>query len=219
MTEEKCLVALKESLVNLDFTAVVEAAKEAMDAGIDPRTAIAKGMVPGMAMVGEKFESGEYYLSELVVAGEVMKQGLEIINPYLKGGEFKRAEKVVIATVEGDHHDLGKNIVTTLLRAQGFEVIDLGIDVATAKIIEAVKEYKPAIVGLSALLALTMTKMGEVIEVLKETSLRKKVKVIVGGTPVTPEFAEIIGVDHRADNALEGVKKCVEWVTPQRGGN
>ena len=215
MSVEKYLTSLKESIVNLDFDAVAKVAQEAMDAGVDPHTAIAKGMVPGMTVVGEKFENGEYFLSELVVAAEVMKEGLKVVNPYLKGSSSDGLGKVVIATVEGDHHDLGKNIVTSLLRVQGFDVFDLGVDVPTDEIIDAVKEYQPAIVGMSALLTLTMPKMGEVIEALKMADLRQRVKVILGGTPVTEEFAESIGADHRAANALEGVKKCVEWVTHQ----
>ncbi len=215
MDKEKYLVSLKESIVNLDFNTVVETAKEAMDAGVDPHIAITDGMVSGMAIVGEKFESGEYFLSELVVAGEVMKEGMKVINPYIKGGSAKRLAKVVIATVEGDNHDLGKNIVTTLLRVHGFEVVDLGADVPTDTIINAVKERKPNILGLSALLTVTMLKMGEAIEALKVADLREKVKVIVGGSPVTSEFAKSIGADHCAVNALEGVKKCTEWVTPR----
>lgn len=219
MSVEKYLASLKESIVNLDFNAVVKVAQEAMDVGIDPHTTITEGMVPGMAIVGEKFETGEYFLSELVVAAEVMKEGLKIVNPYLKGDSAERLGKVVIATVEGDHHDLGKNIVTSLLRVQGFDVIDLGVDVPTDKIIDAVKEYQPAIVGMSALLTLTMPKMGEVIESLKKANLREKVKVILGGTPVTSEFAESIGADYKAVNALEGAKKCVEWVSAQERKN
>ena len=215
MDREKYLMSLKESIVNLDFNTVAEVAKEAMDAGVDPHIAITDGMVPGMAIVGEKFESGEYFLSELVVAGEVMKEGLKVINPYIKGDSAKRLAKVVMATVEGDNHDLGKNIVTTLLRVQGFDVVDLGADVPTDTIINAVKERKPDILGLSALLTVTMPKMGEAIEALKVADLREKVKVIVGGSPVTPEFAEKIGADHCAVNALEGVKKCTEWMTPR----
>jgi len=215
MDKEKYLVSLKESIVNLDFDAVVEAAKEAMDAGVDPQTAITDGMVPGMTIIGEKYETGEYFLSELVVSGEVMKEGLKVINPYIKGGSAKKLGEVVIATVEGDNHDLGKNIVTTLLGVQGFEVVDLGADVPTDEIINAVKERKPDILGLSALLTVTMPKMGEAIEALKVADLREKVKVIIGGSPVTSEFAESIGADHCAVNALEGVKKCTEWMTPR----
>ena len=219
MAVEKYLVSLKESIVNLDFDTVVKVAQEAMEAGVDPRRAINEGMVLGMAIVGEKFEKGEYFLSELVVAAEVMKEGLKVVNPHLKGEGSQRLGKMVIATIEGDHHDLGKGIVTSLLRVHGFEVVDLGVDVATERIIDAVKEHQPAIVGMSALLTLTMPKMGEVIEALKAASYREKVKVILGGTPVTLEFAESIGADHRAVNALEGVKKCVEWVAPREGRN
>ena len=215
MDREKYLVSLKGSIVNLDFNAVVEVAKEAMDAGVDPHIAITDGMVSGMTIVGEKFESGEYFLSELVVAGEIMKEGLKVINPYIKGDSVRKLGKVAIATVQGDHHDLGKNIVTTLLGVHGFDVIDLGKDVPTDKIIDAVKERKPDILGLSALLTVTMPKMREAIGSLKVADLREKVKVIVGGSPVTPEFAESIGADHCAVNALEGVKKCTEWVTPR----
>jgi len=210
---------LKESVVSLDFAGVVRVANEAMEAGVDPNAAINEGMVPGMAIVGEKFEKGEYYLSELVVAAEVMKEGLKVVTPYLKGESAKKLGTVVIATIEGDHHDLGKNIVSSLLRVQGFEVIDLGVDVATEKIIGAVKEHRPSIVGMSALLTLTMPRMGEVIEALKADGMREKVKVILGGTPITEEFAASIGADHKAVNALEGVKKCVEWVSSQGGRN
>lgn len=213
MTEKQYLAALKQGIINLDFEAVKKTAKEAMEAGIDPSTAITEGMVPGMAVVGQKFESGEYFLSELVVAGEVMKEGVEVINPYIKATESGKTQKVkaVLASVEGDNHDLGKNIVGTLLGVQGFEVIDLGMDVPADRIVAAVKENNPVVLGLSALLTMTMPKMGEVIEALKAAGLRDKVKVIVGGTPVTGEFAESIGADHRAANALEGVQKCTEW--------
>ncbi len=219
MGVEKYLVSLKESIVNLDFDAVVKVAQEAMEVGVVPHLAITEGMVPGMTIVGEKFEKGEYFLSELVVAAEVMKEGLKVVNPYLEGSDSERLGKVVIATVEGDQHDLGKGIVTSLLRVHGFEVVDLGVDVPTERVIDAVREHQPAIVGMSALLTLTMPKMGEVIEALKTASFREKVKVIVGGTSVTLEFAESIGADHRAVNALEGVKKCMEWVTHQEKKN
>ena len=215
MDKENYLTSLEETIVNLDFSAVVEVAKKAMDAGIDPQMAITNGMVPGMTIVGEKYESGEYFLAEMVVAGEVMKEGLKIINPYLKGGNTKRLGKVVIATVEGDNHDLGKNIVATLLGVYNFEVIDLGQDVPTDKVIDTVKERKPDILALSALLTVTMPKMGEAIEALKVLGLRETTKVIVGGAPVTPDFAKSIEADHCAANALEGVRKCIDWVAPQ----
>jgi 5-methyltetrahydrofolate--homocysteine methyltransferase len=213
------LSSLKESIINLRFDVVAKAAEEAMEAGIDPNKAINEGMVPGMVIVGEKFEKGEYFLSELVVAAEVMKEGLRVVTPYIKVKSACKLSKVVIATVEGDHHNLGKNIVTSLLWVQGFEVIDLGVDVATDKIVTAVKEHQPSILGMSALLTLTMPKMGEVIKALKTASMREKVMVIVGGTPITEEFAVSIGADHKAVNAVEGVKKCVEWVSSHKRRN
>ena len=221
MAGENYLAILKQGVIDLDFDAVKKAAKDAMDAGVAPGTAITEGMVPGMAIVGDKFESGEYFLSELVVAGEVMREGVEVINPYIKADDASKAEKVkaVLASVEGDNHDLGKNIVRTLLGVQGFEVIDLGMDVTSDIIVDAVKEHKPAVLGLSALLTMTMPKMGEVIEALKAAGLRDKVKVIVGGTPVTDEFAESIGADHHASNALEGVQKCTEWAKAEERRN
>lgn len=216
MTGESYLISLREAIVNLDFDGIHKAAQEAMDAGVEPQKAIMEGMAPAMAVVGDKFETGEYFLSELVVAGEVMKEGMEIITPYIKADSSKKAERVVIATVEGDYHDIGKNLVSTLLKAQGFEVIDLGTDVPTSRIIEAVKEYSAIIVGLSALLTFTMAEMGEVIKALEDSSLRNRVKVIIGGAPVTPQFAQKIGADHGALNAMEGVHKCVEWASSSR---
>jgi len=212
MDERKHLLVLKESIVNMDFEGVVKAAREALDEGVDPVRAITDGMAEGMKAVGEKFEKGEYFLSELIVAGAVMMDGIEIINPHIKGDVEVRG-KVVLATVQGDNHDIGKTLVANLLRANGFEVIDLGMDVASQRIVEAVREHNPEILGLSALLTITMPVMGEVIEGLRAEGIRNKVKVIVGGTPVTKEFADSIGADHRAENAVEGVDRCKEWVT------
>ena len=212
MDTEKHLTALKDAVIRLDFEGAAKAAKEAMAAEVDANLAINEGLVPGMAAVGEKYEKGEYFLSELVVAAEVMKESLNVIMPYAKGGLVARG-KVVIATVEGDMHDLGKNIVTSLLKANSFDVIDLGVSVPPQKIAEAVREHKPDVVGMSALLSITMPKMGETIEALKRTGLRDSVKIIVGGAALVPEFALRIGADHKAANALEGVKKCIEWVS------
>ena len=212
MDESKHLLVLKESVVNVDFEGVVKAAREAMNEGVDPVRAITDGMAEGMKVVGERFEKGEYFLSELIVAGAVMMEGVEIINPHIKGDVEVRG-KVVLATVKGDNHDIGKTLVANLLRANGFDVIDLGMDVASQRIVEAVREHKPDILGLSALLTITMPVMGEVIEGLKAAGIRNGVKVIVGGTPVTKEFADSIGADHRAENAVEGVERCKEWVT------
>lgn len=215
MEEKEHLLALKESILSLDYNKVREAAEEAMKAGVDPLKAITEGMAPGMTIIGEKFQAGEYFLSELVVAGDVMREGMKIIDPYIKEEGSEQKKKMIIATVEGDNHDIGKSIVATLLAAQGFNVIDLGIDVPAERIVAAVKEHQPAIVGLSALLTVTMPKMGDVVKALRSAGVREQVKVIIGGTSVTPQFAESIGADHSSTNAVEGVGKCLEWVSRQ----
>jgi methylmalonyl-CoA mutase cobalamin-binding domain/chain len=145
---------------------------------------------------------------------------MAVIEPYLTagadGGEAKA--KAIVATVEGDYHDIGKNIVATLLGVQGFNVVDLGMDVPAARIVEEARTQRPVVLGLSALLSTTMARMGEVIEALRSAGLRDQVKVIVGGTPVTPAFAQKIGADHCALNAIEGVHKCAEWLKAEKEG-
>ena len=215
--EAKYANALKEALLEMDYDKMKKAAEEAMAAGVDPLKAVTEALSPAMGIIGGKFQSGEYYLPELIVAADVMKEGMKIIGPYLKGKSTERGKKFVIAAVEGDNHDIGKNIVGTLLSARGFEVIDLGVDVPARKIVDAVKEHRPVILGLSALLTVTMPRMGEVIQKLKEAGLRNSVKVIIGGTSVTPEFARKIGADHSSTDAVEGIEKCVQWASPGKG--
>ena len=213
MSESEHLSALKDAITNMDLEGIMKVAQAAMDAGVDPQSAITDGMVPGMVEVGQKFEEGEYFLSELIVAGEVIKDGLKVIEPYIAAGSTASTKsKAVIATVQGDSHDIGKNIVVTLLGVQGFDVEDLGIDVPAEMIVEKVREQHPEVLALSALLSTTMPRMGDVIEGLKAAGLRASVKVIVGGAPITQAFADSIGADHCAANAIEGVNKCAEWV-------
>jgi corrinoid protein of di/trimethylamine methyltransferase len=221
MTKDEHLKALRDAITTMDLDGISAIAQAAMDAGVDPSEAITEGMVPGMVEVGQKFEEGEYFLSELVVAGEVMKDGMKVIEPYLTaaGGPASGPKaKAIVATVEGDYHDIGKNIVVTLLGVQGFDVVDLGMDVPAAKIVEEVRTHKPVVLGLSALLSTTMARMDDVMKALKAEGLRDSVKVIVGGTPVTPEYATSIGADHCALNAIEGVHKCSQWLGELKEG-
>jgi len=212
-SEDEILSKLRDAVVNLDIEGIQEACREAIEAGIPAYRAVTDGMAKGMDVVGEKYEKGEYFLAELIMAGEVMKEGMKILEPHLKGGEVKKIGKVVIGTVRGDLHDIGKNIVVTLLEAAGFEVVDLGVDVPPEKFVEAVKQNKPDIVGMSALLTTTMIEMENVIKALKEAGLRDKVKIIIGGAPITQEYAEKIGADAAAKDAVEGVNICKSWVT------
>ncbi len=219
MTREEHLQALKDAITSMDLENISKVAQAAMDDGVDPQVAITEGMVPGMVEVGQKFEEGEYFLSELVVAGEVMKDGIAVMEPYLTANAAEESKaRAIVATVEGDYHDIGKNIVATLLGVQGFDVRDLGMDVPAERIVEEAKNFEPDVIGLSALLSTTMPRMGDVIRALEAAGLRDRVKVIVGGTPVTPQFAESIGADHCALNAIEGVHKCTEWIANAEGG-
>ncbi|MBS7606293.1 MAG: corrinoid protein [Candidatus Bathyarchaeia archaeon] len=209
---EEILNKIRDAIVNLDIDNIQRLCEEALKAGIPAYEIVMNGMSKGMEIVGEKYERNEYFLAELIMAGEVMKEGMKVLEPHLKGGEVKKIGKVVIGTVRGDLHDIGKNIVATLLSAAGFEVIDLGVDVPPEKFVEAVKEYRPDIVGMSALLTTTMIEMENVIKALKEAGLRDKVKIIIGGAPVTKEFAEKIGADAAARDAVEGVNICKSWM-------
>jgi len=210
--EDEILVRLRDAIVNLDIEAVQKAARDALEAGIPAYKAVIHGMAKGMEIVGQKYEDGEYFLAELIMAGETMKEGMAVLEPYLKAGDIKTAGKVVIGTVRGDLHDIGKNVVVTLLKAANFEVIDLGVDVSPEQFIEAVKKHNPDILAMSALLTTTMIEMESVIEGLKKSGLRDKVKIIIGGAPITPEYAKKIGADAAAKDAVEGIRICSEWM-------
>jgi len=213
MKEEKILKRLQDCIVNLDIDGIGKAAQDALDAGIPPVKAVTEGMAKGMDIVGQKYEAKEYFLAELIMAGEVMKEGMKVLEPRLKKGEVQTLGKVAVGTVRGDLHDIGKNIVATLLGAAGFDVIDLGVDVTPEQFVEAVRTKKPKIIGMSALLTVTMPEMENVVKELKKAGLRDKVKIIVGGAPLTEDYAKKIGADAYAPNAVAGVNMCKKWVT------
>lgn len=212
MKEEEILGKIRDAIVNLDIDGVQNACKEAIEAGIPAYKAVGDGMSKGMVIVGERYENNEYFLAELIMAGEVMKEGMMVLEPHLKSGDLKKIGKVAIGTVRGDLHDIGKNVVVTLLGAAGFDIIDLGVDVPSDKFVEAVKENDPDILGMSALLTTTMIEMESVIKALKEAGVRDKVKIIIGGAPITDEYAEKIGADAAARDAVQGVNVCKSWV-------
>ena len=213
MSKRSPLEDLRDHVIELNFEGVKKAAKDVIMKGISPMKAITEGFVAGLNVVGEKFGKKEYFLSELVVAAEVVKEGMSIIEPHLQTEVLGVKGQVILATVKGDNHDIGKNLVSTLLQISGFDVTDLGVDVPSEKIVEAVNSLRPQILGLSALLTITMSEMEDIIDKLKDAGLRDKVKVIVGGSPVTEEFAEKIGADYKAIDAVDGVNKCIEWTS------
>ena len=205
--------ALKEAII-VGEEAVVEAeVNKALAGGADPSDIMANGLIGGMGVVGKRFASGEMFLPEVLLSAEVMHKGLGILNPLLAKAGKKGMGKIVIGTVEGDIHDIGKRIVGFLLEGNGFEVTDLGVDVKADTIIKAVEAHKPDVLGMSALLTTTMPHMAEVINMLKERNLRDKVKVIVGGASVNDQFAQSIGADGyapEAGSAVEWVKKALK---------
>jgi len=211
---EAIIDKLRESIVNCDAERAVEIAKEVIEKGVDPIKAIEEGLSKGLRIIGERFAAGEAFLTELALGAETMKRALDVLMPIIskRGKERKILGKVVLGTVEGDIHDIGKNIVGAMLTSAGFEVIDLGVDVSTEKFVEKIKEYSPEILGMSALMTSTMVKMADVIEALKREALREKVKVMIGGAPTSKEWAEKIGADGYAVDAVDAVNVAMKLI-------
>jgi 5-methyltetrahydrofolate--homocysteine methyltransferase len=200
--EMSLIQAISDSL-QLGRANIVQAkVQEALDEGFSAEEILNNGLLDGMGKLGVKFKANEVYVPEVLIAARALNKGMETLKPYLIDAGVKPVGKVVLATVKGDLHDIGKNLVKMMLVGAGFEVIDLGTDVPDAKIVEAVKEHKPHIVALSALLTTTMGAQGDVINALREAGLRQAVKVMVGGAPVTQAFCDSIGADaYTADAA------------------
>lgn len=203
---------MAQSIIDGDSDVAAELSQQAIAEGIDPLEAIGQGFVVGVNQVGEAFSKGEVFLPELVMAGEAMKAAVATLEPEMKkrGTERQMLGKVVLATVEGDIHEIGKTLVGTMLSASGFEVFDMGVDVPTTKIIEKARETKADIVALSALLTTTMVKQREVIDALQSAGMRQSVKVMVGGAPVTRDWLNQIGADGYSEDAIGAVKVARE---------
>jgi 5-methyltetrahydrofolate--homocysteine methyltransferase len=207
-SKEEVFQRLRDAIVQLDIDGIRRIAQEALDKGIPAYEAVMEGMSKGMEIVGKKFEEGEFFLSDLIMAGETMKAGMEVLKPHLKAGQVKSMGRVVIGTVKGDIHDIGKNIVSTLLSSAGFEVHDLGVDVDVDRFVKAVQEFKAHILAMSALLTVTMPYMEEVIKAVEKEGIRSQLKIIVGGAPLSEDYAKRIGADAYAEDAVTGVEKC-----------
>lgn len=199
---------MAQSVIDGDSDLAIELAQQAVEQGTDPLEAISQGFVLGVNKVGEDFSNGDLFLPELVMAGEAMKAAVSALEPEMKkrGSERQMLGKVVLATVEGDIHEIGKSLVGTMLSSAGFQVIDLGVDVSPGTIVEKTTTINANIVALSALLTTTMVKQSEVIEALEKAGLRKTVKVMVGGAPVTREWAQRIKADGYSEDAIDAVK-------------
>ncbi len=185
---------------------VLELTQLALKKNIPLETLIMQGLTAGMEVVGEKFASKEYFIPDMLASAEAVGAAMDFLKPYIEKSDVTTKGKFVIATVKGDIHDIGKNIVSIMLKGAGYEVNDLGTDVPTDKIVEVVREYKPDFLGLSALLTTTMVVMGDIIEALKENGLRDKVKILIGGAAVSNEYALEIGADAYCADGFYAIK-------------
>jgi 5-methyltetrahydrofolate--homocysteine methyltransferase len=199
------LQKIYDSVLNGEMDEVAAHVQAALDAQIDPGVILHEGMISAMQKVGGLFEEGEYFVPEMLISARAMQTGLALLKPYLVQANVQSSGKVVVGTVKGDLHDIGKNLVAMMLEGAAFEIVDLGTDVSPEKFVEAVKVHQPAVVGLSALLTTTMPNMKTTIEALKAAGVRDQVKVIIGGAPVTEAYARDIGADGFAPDASRAV--------------
>jgi corrinoid protein of di/trimethylamine methyltransferase len=206
---------LYEAILNGDFKTAVTATQEAITQGVDPQELVSQQMIPAMQEVGRRFECNQSFVPELLIAARAMKRALELLRPLLVQKGAKLLGRVIIGTVKGDLHDIGKNLVGSMLEGGGFEVYDLGVDVDPEKIVDAIKEKNANIVCLSALLTTTMPSMQTSIEAINKAGLRRQVKVLVGGAPVTQQFADEIGADGYSDNANGAVTLARRLIASQ----
>jgi 5-methyltetrahydrofolate--homocysteine methyltransferase len=200
------MVEIKEATRSGDQDKVRGLVQQGIDEGVEPERIIKEGLIAAMDVVGKEFGEGKIYMPEMLIAARAMKSGLEIVKPLLVGGQIQSIAKVVIGTVQGDLHDIGKNLVGMMLEGAGAEVIDLGVDVSPQKFVEATQTHQPQFLGLSALLTTTMTSMKSTIEALEEAGLKQNVKILIGGAPITQGFADEIGADGFGSNAREAVE-------------
>lgn len=207
--KEELIDKLKNAVASYDVEGAVKLASRVLEARVDPVKAIEEGLATGVRIVGDRFGAREAFITELMAAAQAMKQAMTVLEPAIhKRSEAQREVKgkIIIGTVEGDIHDIGKTIVSIMLTVEGFEVIDLGNDVPVNEFVEKTREIKPDIIGMSALMPTTMLKMADVLKALEEEGLRKEVKVIVGGAPTSKEWAQKIGADAHGRDAMDAVK-------------
>lgn len=199
---------LSQSVIEGNESRVKEIVRSMLDAGVDPLELIQQGLIAGMNVVGPRFKAGEMYVPEVLMSAKSMAAGIEIVKPYITDGDMPSEGTIVVGTVKGDLHDIGKNLVRLMLESGGFKVIDLGVDITADRFMSAIKEHKPDIVAMSALLTTTMLFMKDTIELIKEEGLQSKVKVIIGGAPISQDFANEIGADGFAVDAASAVELC-----------
>ena len=203
---------IKKQLIEFDIDEIKITVQKALD-DKTPALVLVNALGDAMKEVGDKYESGEFFFSELIMAGETMKEAMEVLKPAMVADDVKSKGKVAVGTVKGDLHDIGKDLVISLLVAAGIEVVDLGVDVPKEKFVDAVKNEGVSVVGLSALLSTTITYTREIVAAIKEAGLRDNIKIIVGGAAATDELAKEMGADACAADAVIGVRMIEKWLT------
>jgi 5-methyltetrahydrofolate--homocysteine methyltransferase len=206
------LEAIHTAVLNGDAATTEAEVTAALAANTPPEDVLYKACIPAMEEVGRQFEEGNKFVPEMLISARAMQKAMGLLRPLLLQADIKTLGTVIVGTVAGDLHDIGKNLVAMMLEGSGFEVIDLGTDVSPTQFVEAVRERKPQVIGMSALLTTTMPSMGATIEALKEAGLRDQVKVMIGGAPITQDFAEKIGADGFAPDASSASRKAKELV-------
>ncbi|MCP4117945.1 MAG: cobalamin-binding protein [Desulfobacteraceae bacterium] len=210
--KETVLGDMARAVVDMDEAGAVRLAETSIELGVDAYTGINDGLVKGMNVVGEKYDNEEYFIPELLLCSDAMTAGIEVLRPHLPVKEQAVKEKIVIGVIQGDTHDIGKNLVKIMLETSGFEVIDLGRDVAPRTFVDTAVEVDARLIGLSTLMTTTMGRMEEVIQILEDEGIRDRFRVMVGGEPVSRGFAERIGADAYALNGTEAARTALELV-------
>lgn len=205
---------IKNAVIGGKHSDIKGLVQKALEAGLDPNAIINDALIAAMDVVGKDFGTGKIFVPEMLVSAVTMKNGLEVVKPLLVGDQAQSRGTVIMATVKGDLHDIGKNLVSMMLEGAGFKTIDLGVDLSVEKLLDKVKEIKPQVLGLSALLTTSMPEMKRVIEELEEQGIRGSLKVMVGGAPVDRTFAEKIGADGYGANAAEAVELARRFTVP-----
>ena len=209
-------VDLRQSVIDGDMNRTQELVAQAIAGNVPAEQILKEGLISAMAEVGRMFESGEFFVPEMLIAARAMKSGLTLLRPHLIAANVQAIGKVIIGTVQGDLHDIGKNLVGMMLEGAGFEVLDLGVDVPPEKYVQAAKEHHPDLVACSALLTTTMMRMKDLILALEQAGIRDQVKVMVGGAPVTESFARDIGADLYAPDAASAASRAKDLITELR---
>ena len=216
MTTEELLGRLYDETLTGNKPAVLELTNQGLALGLGPETLLYEALIPSLEEVGARFERGDFFVPEMLIAGKAMAGALEILRPLLAETGAQTIGKIVMGTVKGDVHDIGKNLVNIMFEGAGFEVIDLGVQVAPEKFIEAIKAHKPDVVGFSAFLTTTMPMFKANINALQKSGLRDQVIVMVGGAPVTQEYADVVGADGYAADASAAVVRAKELIAQRR---